>query len=75
MNALAQQRLLASNRIRWWEPLLWALAFAVPRLRGLRPRLDSPSRGVVEWLLLGAVGLYALQAAYSAEVRKAWLRG
>jgi hypothetical protein len=48
-----------------------ALAFAIPRLRGERPARESPSRGVLEWLLLGAVALYALQASYSGDFSKA----
>ncbi len=48
-----------------------ALAFAIPRLRGQRGREESPQRGVVEWLLLGAVVLYAIQASYSADFSKA----
>ena len=48
-----------------------ALAFAVPRLRGRRPARESPPRGALEWLLLGAVALYAVQAAYSGDFSKA----
>jgi hypothetical protein len=47
------------------------LAFAVPRLRGRRPTRESPPRGALEWLLLGAVVLYAVQAAYSNDFSKA----
>jgi O-antigen ligase len=48
-----------------------ALAFAVPRLRGRRVAQDSPPPGALEWLLLGAVALYAVQAAYSSDFSKA----
>ncbi|HVE67882.1 MAG TPA: O-antigen ligase family protein [Solirubrobacteraceae bacterium] len=48
-----------------------ALAFAVPRLRGQRPAREDTTRGALEWLLLGAVVLYALQAAYSSDFGKA----
>ena len=48
-----------------------ALAFAVPRLRGRRPARESPPRGALEWLLLGAVALYAVQASYSGDFSKA----
>ena len=44
-----------------------ALAFAVPRLRGERPAREATPRGPLEWLLLGAVALYAVQAAYSGD--------
>ena len=47
------------------------LAFAIPRLRGRPPDRESPARGALEWLLLGAVALYALQAAYSDDFSKA----
>jgi O-antigen ligase len=48
-----------------------ALAFAIPRLRGRRPAREDLPRGPVEWLLLGAVCLYAVQASYSADFSKA----
>ena len=41
-----------------------ALAFIVPRLRGRREE-PPPAPGRLEWLLLGLVALYALQASYS----------
>jgi len=41
-----------------------ALAFIVPRLRGRREE-RPPAPGRLEWLLLGLVALYALQASYS----------
>jgi O-antigen ligase len=46
------------------------LAWALPRLRN---GVDEPPRraGALEWLLAAAVVLYALQAAYSADVSKA----
>ncbi len=50
-----------------------ALAYALPRLRAPRG-LDDPEpeegeheRGLLEWLLAGAVVLYAAQAAYSSD--------
>jgi O-antigen ligase len=48
-----------------------ALAYLAPRLRD---RTEYPERGgpvMLEWLLLAAVVLYALQAAYSADFSKA----
>jgi O-antigen ligase len=48
-----------------------AVAFAVPRVRGRRPARDPAPRGPLEWLLLGAVVLYAVQAAYSSDFGKA----
>lgn len=48
-----------------------AVAFAVPRLRGRRPGREVPPRGPLEWLLLGAVVLYAVQASYSGDFSKA----
>jgi O-antigen ligase len=48
-----------------------ALAFALPRLRGQRPEREAPPRGALEWLLLGAVSLYAVQAVYSSDFSKA----
>lgn len=48
-----------------------ALAYLTPRLRN---RFEHPERGgpvLLEWLLLAAVVLYALQAAYSADFSKA----
>jgi O-antigen ligase len=48
-----------------------ALAYLTPRLRD---RSEYPERGgpvLLEWLLLAAVVLYALQAAYSADFSKA----
>ena len=48
-----------------------AVAFAVPRLLGRRPALEDRERGALEWLLVGAVVLYALQAAYSGDFGKA----
>jgi O-antigen ligase len=48
-----------------------ALAFAIPRLRGRRPAREAPPRGALEWLLLGAIVLYAAQASYSGDFSKA----
>jgi O-antigen ligase len=48
-----------------------ALAFAIPRVRGRRPAREDPPRGAMEWLLLGAVALYAVQASYSSDFSKA----
>jgi O-antigen ligase len=48
-----------------------ALAFAIPRLRGRRPAREDRPRGALEWLLLGAVVLYAVQASYSGDFTKA----
>jgi O-antigen ligase len=45
-----------------------ALAWALPRLRDGD---EERSRGPLEWLLAGAVVLYALQAAYSSDISKA----
>jgi hypothetical protein len=46
------------------------LAYAVPRLRGGAD--DEPhERGPLEWLLGGAIVLYAAQAAYSSDVDRA----
>jgi O-antigen ligase len=47
-----------------------ALAWAGPRLK--RPdEASGPRNGALEWLLLGAVVLYAVQSAYSSDVPKA----
>ncbi|MBJ7332298.1 MAG: O-antigen ligase family protein, partial [Solirubrobacteraceae bacterium] len=46
-----------------------ALAYAIPRLRGQAREELAP--GVLEWLLGGAVVLYALQAAYSGDFDRA----
>jgi O-antigen ligase len=48
-----------------------ALAFAIPRLRGSRPRREATPRGALEWLLMAAVALYAVQASYSGDFTKA----
>jgi O-Antigen ligase len=48
-----------------------ALAWAVPRIRD-GERFDPPrANGAMEWLLGGAMVLYALQAAYSTSLDKA----
>jgi O-antigen ligase len=45
------------------------LAWALPRLRGTDEA--ARGRGALEWLLVAAVIVYALQAAYSSDVSKA----
>ena len=50
------------------------LAYAVPRLRATPGLDDDDSRykpGLLEWLLAGAVVLYAAQAAYSSDFDRA----
>jgi hypothetical protein len=48
-----------------------ALAWAVPRVRD-GERFDPPrANGALEWLLMGAVVLYAVQAAYSTSLDQA----
>ena len=51
------------------------LAFAIPRLRGAR-EADPPGRrpGALEWLLVGLVVLYAIQATYSTGFVNALVR-
>jgi hypothetical protein len=46
------------------------LAWAVPRALGRREE-EPAQRGWLEWLLMGSVVLYALQAAYSGDKAKA----
>lgn len=46
-----------------------ALAYAIPRLRGRRREELAP--GWLEWLLGGAVVLYAVQASYSSDFDRA----
>jgi putative inorganic carbon (HCO3(-)) transporter len=48
-----------------------AAAFVVRRLRADAGELESPPRGALEWVLLGFVTLYAIQASYSADFTKA----
>ena len=48
-----------------------ALGWALPRLRGHDDAGNEAPRGALEWLLLGSVVLYALQAAYAADPAKA----
>lgn len=48
-----------------------ALAYAIPRLRGGPPRREELAPGALEWLLGGAVVLYAVQASYSSDVDRA----
>ena len=47
-----------------------ALAWALPRLRG-GEHAPPRANGALEWLLAGAVLLYAIQAAYSTSLDKA----
>jgi hypothetical protein len=48
-----------------------ALAWSVPRVRD-GERVDPPrANGALEWLLMGAMVLYAVQAAYSTSLDKA----
>ena len=47
-----------------------ALAYAVPRLRGRRD-VEEPAPRALEWVLAGAIVLYALQATYSSDFDKA----
>jgi len=46
------------------------LAYALPLLRGEADEFGEPPPGRMEWLLLAAVCLYALQDAYSADFSK-----
>src|SRR5205807_1965541 len=48
-----------------------AVAFVVRRLRTGAEEAEPPPRGALEWILLGFVVLYAVQAAYSADFTKA----
>src|SRR5215203_5752073 len=48
-----------------------ALAWAVPRIRDGEQHDPPRANGAMEWLLAGAVLLYALQAAYSTSLDKA----
>jgi hypothetical protein len=48
-----------------------ALAWAVPRVRGGEAYDPPRENGAMEWLLAGAMLLYALQAAYSTSLDKA----
>ena len=48
-----------------------ALAWLAPRLRGTVASDDAPGARRLEWLLVGAVVLYAIQAAYSSDLSKA----
>jgi O-antigen ligase len=48
-----------------------ALAYAIPRLRSGPPRREELAPGALEWLLGGAVVLYALQASYSSDFDRA----
>ncbi len=48
-----------------------ALAWLVPRLRRGDHHDPPRANGLLEWLLAGAVLLYALQAAYSSDTSKA----
>ena len=44
-----------------------ALAYAIPRLRGRGGLPPAPANRALEWLLMGAVVLYAVQSAYSSD--------
>ncbi len=46
-----------------------ALAYAIPRLRGRAREEQAP--GLLEWILGGAVVLYAVQASYSSDFDRA----
>ena len=48
-----------------------AVAFVARRLRAGAEEAEPPPRGALEWILLGFVVLYAVQAAYSADFTKA----
>jgi len=48
-----------------------ALAYAIPRIFGEKAELEERKASVVEWLLAGAVVLYAVQSAYSDDFDKA----
>jgi O-antigen ligase len=48
-----------------------AVAFVARRLRAPAEELEAPTRGALEWVLLGFVTLYAIQASYSADFTKA----
>jgi O-antigen ligase len=48
-----------------------AVAYALPRLRGPARDLREHVTGPLEWALMGLVGLYALQAAYSSDFDRA----
>jgi hypothetical protein len=48
-----------------------ALAYLTPRLRDRSEHPERAGRVLLEWLLLAAVVLYGLQAAYSADFSKA----
>jgi O-antigen ligase len=48
-----------------------ALAYAVPRVFGEKTELRERKATVLEWLLAGAVVLYAVQASYSDDFDKA----
>src|ERR671911_575201 len=69
--ALAAAALLApTSRGRAWA-MLAALARALPGIRGGEEHDPPRANGAMEWLLAGAVLLYALQAAYSTSLDKA----
>jgi O-antigen ligase len=48
-----------------------ALAWLVPRLRDVETFDPPRANGRLEWLLMGFVGLYAIQSAYSPDTAKA----
>jgi O-antigen ligase len=48
-----------------------ALAYAIPRVLGAKAELRERTPTVLEWLLAGAVVLYAVQSSYSDDFDKA----
>jgi hypothetical protein len=48
-----------------------ALAWLVPRLPSRRAGEPAPRAGALEWVLLGAIVLYAVQAVYASDSAKA----
>ncbi|HSS39676.1 MAG TPA: hypothetical protein VLT58_12990, partial [Polyangia bacterium] len=48
-----------------------ALAYAIPRIFGAKSELQERKATILEWLLAGAVVLYAVQSAYSDDFDKA----
>jgi O-antigen ligase len=48
-----------------------ALAYAIPRIFGAKSELQERKATILEWLLSGAVVLYAVQSSYSDDFDKA----
>jgi O-antigen ligase len=48
-----------------------ALAYAIPRIFGAKSELQERKATILEWLLAGAVVLYAVQSSYSDDFDKA----